>query len=89
MNTSGFLASLEQLGLSILAGAAQSTNPLSQIDTNHPVVSAAVDVGQIGAQLASASGVPVAQIATLGLSLAQTFAQMFAPKPAAAPTPAG
>lgn len=85
MNTTGFLSTLEQIGLGILSGAASSSASLQAIDPAHPVVSAAVDAGEIGAKLASATGVPVSQIATLGLTLAQAFATLLAPKPATAP----
>ncbi len=87
-NTFNFLSSLEQIALGILSGAANNAAPLSAIDPTHPVVSAAVDAGKIGAQIAATSGVPVAQIATLGLGLANVFASMFAPKPTTAPAPA-
>jgi hypothetical protein len=84
-STTTFLSSLETIALGILSGAANSAAPLASIDPAHPVVSAAIDAGQIGAQVAGATGVPVTQIAAISLSLAQVFASMFGPKQLAPP----
>lgn len=82
----GLLGILENVGVAILAGAAGQETSIGSMTADHPVVALAAEAGAVAAQTLGKS-VPVSQIATAGLMLAQLFAQHAAPAPAA-PAPA-
>lgn len=74
MNFAALLGIVEQVAVSILAGAANSNSSIATFDATHPVVSAASEAGALAAKALGAEGIPAAQLAQSGLAIAQMAA---------------
>ena len=83
-----FMASVAAVGEDIIIGAAQSAAPLAAMDPTHPVVTAAIEGGQIAGKALALSGVPLPQFASMALMAAQMFAPARMQQQAPTPAPA-
>ena len=83
---SQLLPILEPAALSLIAGAANSSTPLSAIDPTHPLASAAADVAVVAGKAAAVELPQAAALAPLLLQMAQLWVTANTPaaKPAAA-----